>query len=306
MKRKSVCLVSLVLVCILTGCGTSARTIAVNDITGQAVVKNKSGSHDAYIEEHLFSGDEVSVMEDSELLLLLDQDKHVYADANTHFTLEATGKPGTSKTKIVMQDGTVLCGIDNKLGDSESFEVETLNSLMAVRGTVFTVTYHVVDGEPVTTIEVKEGVVEANYEIDGEKGTEKIGAGYTLEVIGKEGNVRISYYKEDLIEVTGTVYLIEDYFGEKMDEVIRNTPNAAGGGYIFVPDTPIDGVAIMDVGFIGRSSFPEISENREAFAGRRTLVGEMTERGDSPFGESDIVPKLLGTPVYSFVVYRYE
>lgn len=306
MKRKGICFAGIALACILAGCGTSARTISVDDITGQAIVENKSGSHDAYVEEHLISGDAVSVMENSELLLLLDQDKHVYADANTHFSLEATGKEGSSKTKIVMHYGTVLCGIDNKLGDSESFEVETQNSLMAVRGTVFTVTYTETDGEPVTTVKVKEGVVEATYERDGEKVVEKIGAGYTLELIGKEGDIRISYDKEGLIEVTGTVYLIEDYFRDEMEEVIRNTPNAKGGGYVFVPDTPIDGVTITDVGFIGRSSFPEIPANREAFAGRRTLYGELTQRGNETWGESDIVPKLLGSPVNAFVVYRYE
>ena len=41
-----------------------------------------------------------------------------------------------------MSEGSVLCRLDSKLGDEEIFEVETPNSVMSVRGTIFKMTIY--------------------------------------------------------------------------------------------------------------------------------------------------------------------
>ncbi|MDO4489189.1 MAG: FecR domain-containing protein, partial [Eubacteriales bacterium] len=136
------------------------RTIAVKQLTGVTHVANNGSVVDAHVGQHLKSGDDVKVTEASNIVLSLDSDKFVYAEANTHFWIEATGKESDSRTKIHLDSGSVISRIDNKLKDSETFEVETPNGTMSVRGTVFKVDCYVNEnGETMSELSVLDGEV---------------------------------------------------------------------------------------------------------------------------------------------------
>ena len=64
-------------------------------------------------------------------------DKYVYAQEDTHFWLEASGSSESSKTVIYLDEGAVLNRIKNPLENGSVYQVDTPNSTMAVRGTVF-------------------------------------------------------------------------------------------------------------------------------------------------------------------------
>ncbi len=150
------------------------RTISVEEINGQITVEDaKNNSKDAYKGMHLESGDSVTVQQDANMTLLLDADKYVFADGGTKFWLEATGnsKKASTKTKIHLEEGSVLCRLDSKLGDDETYEVETPNSVMSVRGTIFRMSiFQDESGENYTRIDVLEGAVKVNlYTEDGEE-----------------------------------------------------------------------------------------------------------------------------------------
>lgn len=131
------------------------RTIAVKAFNGVTQIVNGNKENTAYEGLHLKSGDDVSVKEESDLTLSLDEDKFVYAEPNTHFWIEAAGKVNDTKTKIHMDEGSNLFRIDNKLNDDEYFDVETPNSTMSVRGTVFRVVCYIDEnGETITVLEV--------------------------------------------------------------------------------------------------------------------------------------------------------
>lgn len=168
MKRIPVLLIASIFIFLLSACGKdTARTIAVEELNGTTHVTNQSGTMDVYVGQHLISGDDVNVETDSNMTLLIDMDKHLFADAGTHFSLEATGSKGNTQTKINLFEGSVLSGIDNKLKDSETYEVSTPNATMAVRGTVFDVVY---DNFGITTVEVMDGEVDVIYHSpDGEE-----------------------------------------------------------------------------------------------------------------------------------------
>ena len=80
------------------------RTVAVQEVNGTSIIQNeKQESSNAYVGMHLNSGDDVTVQAESDMTLLLDMDKYVYAEENTHFWLEAEGDSETSKTRIYLE-----------------------------------------------------------------------------------------------------------------------------------------------------------------------------------------------------------
>ncbi len=136
------------------------RTIEVSQIEGRASVSNERNQDvTAYEGMALFDGDTVSVFDASRLAIELDGDKHMMAESGTVFRLEASGKAGNDKTVIHLEQGSALVRIENKLGEDQSYIVETPVSTISVRGTVFyilitkdaegkpMVSHHVLDGE---------------------------------------------------------------------------------------------------------------------------------------------------------------
>ena len=147
------------------------RTVAVQEVNGTSIIQNeKQESSNAYVGMHLNSGDDVTVQAASDLTLLLDMDKYVYAEENTHFWLEAEGDSETSKTRIHLDQGAELNRLNTALTEGEEYEVDTPNSVMAVRGTVFRVcVYYDSDGIAWTNLEVYDGNVEVSLKtLEGE------------------------------------------------------------------------------------------------------------------------------------------
>lgn len=146
----------------------SFRTIAVEEVNGTVIVENDGGNEvNAYEGMHLYSGDDVSVQQDSDMTMVLDMDKYVYAEPGTHFWLECEGTEGNSKTVIYMDAGSTLNRITDNLNEGELYQVDTPNSTMAVRGTVFRVTvYRGEDGLIYTLLEVFEGRVQVDLKTE--------------------------------------------------------------------------------------------------------------------------------------------
>lgn len=144
------------------------RTIVVDELNGITNILNNSKLSEAYTGQHLVSGDDVTVTKNSDLTLALDEDKYVFAEEDTHFWIQAKGKLNDTRTEIFMDAGSNLFRIDEKLKEEEEFTVDTPNTTMSVRGTVFRVSLRVDEnGDKYTLVEVFEGevYVEAKYEL---------------------------------------------------------------------------------------------------------------------------------------------
>ncbi|MBS7303507.1 MAG: FecR domain-containing protein [Lachnospiraceae bacterium] len=148
--------------------GDGYRTILVEECNGTSkVVTQKQEELDAYQGMHFYSGYDVSVLEDSDLTMHMDMDKYVYAEENTHFWLEASGTSEDSKTTIHLDSGSELNRIDKQLAEGEVYEVDTPNSTMSVRGTVFRVSvYTDENGDTYTSLEVLEGEVDVRLKTE--------------------------------------------------------------------------------------------------------------------------------------------
>lgn len=159
------------------------RIIKVYEINGTSRVKRGSLEDlEPFANMLLQSGDTVNV-DTGTMTLRLDEDKYVYAEENTEFSIEAAGNSKEGRTTIELKKGAIVNEIRQKLGEGSSYEVNTPNATMSVRGTTFRVevTYDqngtcytritVTDGKVVTRLKYEDGSVaeeEVAVEKDGE------------------------------------------------------------------------------------------------------------------------------------------
>lgn len=189
--------------------GSGYRSIAVNGFEGTVSVAGNKNNGNVYVGQNLYSGDDVTVASESSLTMCMDGDKYVYADADTHFSLEASSPKEDSRIKINLAEGSELNELKNKLADGESYVVDTPNSTMSVRGTTFRVTvYKGEDGLWYTLLEVINGTVEVALKT--EDGTyngvvEKFGEGQAAMIRGN------SDFSEFIVGEENEVVLLFDY-----------------------------------------------------------------------------------------------
>ena len=116
----------------------SYRNIKVFKMEGTSIVVREDKTLEVYEQMVLRNNDEINVSSNSSLILKLDNDKFIYLEDNTKIKLTSSEKD-SSKTVIKLIEGKLISEVKEKLADDEMFEVETPNSVMAVRGTTFSV-----------------------------------------------------------------------------------------------------------------------------------------------------------------------
>lgn len=161
------------------------RLIKIDSFEGVVEVSRPSVDEDIEIFEgqRLVSEDEVTTQSNSLVALLLDSDKHILAEENTKFSIQATGDEQAGMVTINLEYGNGLFEIDNALPDGQSFEVETPNAVCSVRGTIFRVIYDL--QTQITTVVVMDGVVHVE---EKKNGTEvDVSAGETVTVSETDG-----------------------------------------------------------------------------------------------------------------------
>lgn len=157
----AVVILAVVVILLLNRKEAVYRIIKVFELDGKSTVTRQDiGDLDAYDNMVLESGDQVYV-DTGSLTLKMDEDKYVYAEEKTRFQLEAAGTSENSKTRIRLEEGILTNEIQNKLSDESSYEVNTPNSTMSVRGTIYMVDVYEENGIRYTKVSVFEGAVAA-------------------------------------------------------------------------------------------------------------------------------------------------
>lgn len=155
----AVVIIGLIVVLLFNKKEAVYRIIKVFELDGKSTVTRQDiGDLDAYDNMVLESGDQVYV-DTGSLTLKMDEDKYVYAEEKTRFQLEAAGTSENSKTRIRLEEGILTNEIQNKLSDESSYEVNTPNSTMSVRGTIYMVDVYEENGIRYTKVSVFEGAV---------------------------------------------------------------------------------------------------------------------------------------------------
>lgn len=165
--KKKIMIVVIVVVAIVSVClfivkknKNAYRLIKVFELDGKATVsRDDTNEIEAYSNMVLESGDAIFQNEGS-MTLKLDEDKYMYVEEQTKFNLVAEGNSENSKTTIELEQGAITNEIQNKLSKDSTYEVNTPNSSMSVRGTTYRIcTYVGEDGVKYTEVAVFEGKV---------------------------------------------------------------------------------------------------------------------------------------------------
>lgn len=146
MKKNTLMALCLILALLISLCGCAGekeeayRMLQVLEVSGSVSVERASmGALDAYEGMRLESGDKITVGAESWLKIKMDEDKYALVEPGSVLRLEASGSSADSKTVLHLEAGAVSNRLEEKLSEVSSYEVNTPNSTMAVRGTVFRV-----------------------------------------------------------------------------------------------------------------------------------------------------------------------
>lgn len=167
MKKNILMALCLILALLISLCGCAEekeeayRMIQVLEVSGSVSVERGSmGAMDAYEGMRLESGDKITVGADSWLKIKMDEDKYALVEPGSVLRLEASGSSADSKTALHLEAGAVSNRLEEKLSVASSYEVNTPNSTMAVRGTVFRVEVTIdEDGISISNVSIYGGSV---------------------------------------------------------------------------------------------------------------------------------------------------
>lgn len=192
---------------------TSYRLLKIFEVEGTANVKRGSiGDIEPYANMVLESGDAVK-LDTGKLTIRADEDKYIHLEDGTELKLTATGDATNSKTKIELMSGAITNDIQNKLSLESSYEVNTPNSTMSVRGTIYRVWIYEENGIKYTKVTVFEGEVAtrlvyadgtvSDEEVSVKKGKEVLiyEDGKTTDYVGEPKDIDFSELPESVLNL---------------------------------------------------------------------------------------------------------
>lgn len=164
------------------------RSILIYELEGTANIEREGAGEIRAAEDlYLESGDRLTVADGSSMRLKLDDDKYAMVEENSILAIESAGDAQDSKTKIDLVQGAITNEIQNPLSTDSTYEVNSPNSVMAVRGTIFRVEATTdEEGEVCTKVSVFSGKVSMSALLaDGTLGEEiYVDAGEEASCIG--------------------------------------------------------------------------------------------------------------------------
>ncbi len=225
--------IAVVAIVMLSKKEDSYRIIKVYEFDGNGLVSREGiGDIEPYANMVLESGDNIK-LNAGLMTLKLDDDKYVYVEEKTEFSLEATGTAKDSKTTIKLKSGAITNEIQNKLSGDSSYEINTPNTTMSVRGTTYRVeVYQDEKGVNYTRVSVFEGTVATKLlyadgtisddEVAVEAGKEVIiyEDDTTTDYMGGVTEIDYSTLPDELLITVGEVLGMDETLSD--EEIIRN------------------------------------------------------------------------------------
>ncbi|MGG4142327.1 FecR domain-containing protein [Paenibacillus algorifonticola] len=137
----------------------------LTSVSGKAEVKKGGGtkSFSAFKGMAITQGDTIKTGSNGKVSMDLDSDKEVTIGANTTLLISQLVKSASAlggKTKLTLQNGSVIIQVKKKLTGDSRFEIETPTATMGVMGTKFAVSYE----QDSSYVGVLEGVVSVTGE----------------------------------------------------------------------------------------------------------------------------------------------
>ena len=228
-------LIAIMFSFILIGCSkaNAYRSVKIFSFKGTCNIIRGKKQLDLAKEMKIKNEDELQVKEDSQAILKLDNDKFVCVKENTDVKFVATGKENNTKTRLHVNNGGVIVEVKEKLKDSESFEIASSNSVMAIRGTQISFDVSKTSDSITTTFSILTGTTETFlYKDETMNSTTLIHEkmmSYTTSLNKTTDEIYKLYDKFKPVDITETDLKekynteIVDITNEKIDEIVNIT-----------------------------------------------------------------------------------
>ena len=236
-KRNLILLVAITLVFALVLCacskGASYRSIKIFSFKGTCNIFRGKEELSLAKEMKIKNNDELRVKDDSQAILKLDSDKFVCVKENTNVKFVASGKENNTKTRLHVLNGGVVVEVKEKLKDSETFEIASSNSVMAIRGTQISFDVEYLGDMITTTFSILKGQTETFLYKDETMNSKLLVhdkmMSYTTALIKTTDEIYKIYDTLEKVEISDsdleTVYdtKIEAISNKKIDEIVNAT-----------------------------------------------------------------------------------
>lgn len=153
---------------------------------GLEIIHSDKSSQKIQTGEPLKSDDSIRIGTDAELILDVDDDKHIFGQEESFLRLEASGTPDSGKTRICLEEGSVLVGLDEPLAEGELFEIQTDAVTVSVPEGIARAAKINENKASYTLVEVFEGEAEVVIRRTGESASVKAGEAVLVDESGKK------------------------------------------------------------------------------------------------------------------------
>lgn len=153
---------------------------------GLEIIHSDKSSQKIQTGEPLKSDDSIRVGKGAELILDVDDDKQIYGQEESFLRLEASCTPDSGKTRICLEEGSVLVGLDEPLAEGELFEIQTDAVTVSVPEGIARAAKINENKASYTLVEVFEGKAEVVIRRTGESASVKAGEAVLVDESGKK------------------------------------------------------------------------------------------------------------------------
>ena len=207
------------------------RSISISEIYGNVTAQNAGKEYKAYKNMKLADGYALTTDLDSYTRMLLDDDKYVKLEQQSHLLFESVGSKRKHLTTLRLERGAMVTEITRPLAEDEDYVINTPNAVLAVRGTYFrTEVMFDTNGDAYTYVYTYGGAVACRRVFpDGSIANEDVvvRAGYKACI--KMDEIITVYLEEALDEISDNVDPIE--YDLITDEDLVGIYNASMNGH---------------------------------------------------------------------------
>ena len=222
---------AVVFILLLNSSPDGYRSISISEIYGNVMAENSGKEYKAYKNMKLADGYALTTDLDSYTRMLLDDDKYVKLEQQSHLLFESVGSSKKRLTALRLERGALVTEITKPLAEDENYVVNTPNAVLAVRGTYFRIEVMFdTNGDAYTYVYTYGGAVACRRVFpDGSFADEDvvIRAGYKACI--KMDEIITVYLEETLDEISDNVDPIE--YNMINDEDLVGVYNASMHGH---------------------------------------------------------------------------
>ncbi|MCD7981217.1 MAG: FecR family protein, partial [Clostridiales bacterium] len=190
------------------------RNVKVLETEGTAELTREAETMSVYEQMLIRGGDILVTGADGWVDLSLDDDKYAIVEPSSELEFELEGEKGNGAIRLHLNAGAIYNDIEDPISDGDSYEIETPDGVMAVRGTEYWIYIEILDAE-------------GNI---AKKAEDVIWRVTTIVVFEGSVNIQVKNSKEEQTVITaGKEAVIEKYYGDEKNSEEEARLRKSGG-----------------------------------------------------------------------------